>query len=76
MLLSVIDCMRIAHAQDLGCWHTFLGLNATEPAAQGEKGPSLDGSDLSTQWLLSGKAVSPPSITSAAAQEQHVGPAQ
>lgn len=44
---------------------TFLGLNATEPCAQGEKGPSFAGSDLSTQWLLSGNAVSPPSIGSA-----------
>jgi hypothetical protein len=46
---------------------TFLGLKATEPRAHGEKGPSFSGSDLSTQWLLSGKAVSPPSGTSAAA---------
>jgi hypothetical protein len=42
-------------------------LNATEPLAQGENGPIFSGSDLSTQWLLSGKAVSPPSGTSAAA---------
>lgn len=46
------------------------GLNATEPCAQGEKGPSLSGIDLSTQWLLSGKAVSPPSCTSA--HNQHI----
>jgi hypothetical protein len=49
---------------------TFFGLNATEPAAQGEKGPILAGRDLSTQKLLSGNAVSPPSITSAHQQQQ------
>lgn len=52
----------------------FLGLNATWPCAQGEKGPMRPGSMGSTQLLLSGKAVSPPLGTSesthACVQEQ------
>lgn len=44
---------------------TFFGLNATEPFAHFESGPSFFGKEGSTQWLLLGKAVSPPCITSA-----------